>query len=1285
MTLLLEAPTEAVAKAWATAAVVLFRPWRTLLSSAMDGGQDALARVRELRESLQPHLPLPGGARNGAVASSLGPRGGRYILRAFNWLSRPTVTNTTTAAAGAVDQVIPVPVVGLVHRLGLLAVQAGALAVLADECISRLAAVNDQSMCVLDPLLEHTVEALQRDQAASSRALVEWLCDVIGRLDAVLVAVEGYLFVGRFKGNLISDVEGWENKLRLLHNETLGVSAFGAAAHQVDVLTETVSLPGHAMGVQQDLTARLSRYRARFDARGPDTNYVSGEFSPGRAEHAIVSALREYVEGGGAKAPLLGVCAVGGSAKSTAAEGVAACSYVREKFSSGVVWVQLNHLATAETVVDAVVALVHRFCGEDAALRLLDLKVGDDLVGIAAGYVQAVPASTASKYANWFVIIDDVMDKTRHLLAQLLRVVPASTPVLFTTRAESVASSLACQRVPIDALPAADARLLLARLMGRGMASPFSDEEEAAWVRRVVDKTKGHALSLHLVGRMIARRNGAWRPVMEALEERWMDPEFCLFDDELGVPLSVSASLDASIDLLPDAASRSAFKGLGVLPTSVEVSVDVLERLWRPLLESGAAVEEPLIFSVRAGARGVAPDGGVNGLTDVLFHAGLLRHIVDGVRGVVASISVHPVLGEYARFLLGNEHPATHGRLVEDYMREPVSGGPGELIEREYPFWRTADDGYFYDNLARHAAASEDLSMLLSLARQGWRTARVRTCAPLACQADVEIVLPALLAVKHDTEHKVRQAPAQLFKLYRGLGLILLRHSAESRADNVDDAVACYREALEVRTRVAAPLDWAKVQNNLGNALRVRVHGDRAANVDQAIACFHLALEERTLEAAPRDWASTQNNLGIAYLNRVRGDRAGNVENALRCYKRALEVRTWEAAPLDWAATQNNLGSAYVNRVDGDRVANVEEAIACYMLALGVRTRVAAPLEWALTQYNLANAYLFRVHGGRSSNVEEAVAYFERALEVWTREAAPRDWAKKQNSLGNAFRFRLHGDRAADVDHAIACFHSALEVQTREAMPLKWASTQNNLGSAYRARVQGDRAANVEQAIACFQLALEVRTRGWHRATGRARRTTWALHTGTACAETGRKTWKRRRDASSGRWRYARGRRRRWGELRHRILFSSSMHGGPSGGTCVGGRAFGCVEFQAVAPAAEPRLSRVGRACVVTILDWLVSMGLRGGDVVRARHQRGDGEYRGRWAARREQEHGTACVGACVAERWHIRWGGAWFLCASCIGFFESLCLRMTTRIRRRPLSCRGRTKRRNRKGHHVA
>jgi Tetratricopeptide repeat len=65
-------------------------------------------------------------------------------------------------------------------------------------------------------------------------------------------------------------------------------------------------------------------------------------------------------------------------------------------------------------------------------------------------------------------------------------------------------------------------------------------------------------------------------------------------------------------------------------------------------------------------------------------------------------------------------------------------------------------------------------------------------------------------------------------------------------------------------TRERVPLDWAKTQNNLGNALRTLGERERTARLGEAVAAYRAALEEMTRDRVPLQWATTQMNLGAA-------------------------------------------------------------------------------------------------------------------------------------------------------------------------------------------------------------------------------------------------------------------------------------------------------------------------------------------------------------------------------------------------------------------------------------
>ncbi|NER19185.1 MAG: tetratricopeptide repeat protein [Symploca sp. SIO1C2] len=223
----------------------------------------------------------------------------------------------------------------------------------------------------------------------------------------------------------------------------------------------------------------------------------------------------------------------------------------------------------------------------------------------------------------------------------------------------------------------------------------------------------------------------------------------------------------------------------------------------------------------------------------------------------------------------------------------------------------------------------------------------------------------------------------------------------QANLDKLDDGLTQIVQAWATETLATVEPQQAQFIAvdlvNLGNLMQEFPLGNEASNLETAITCYQNALEVCTREAMLVDWAMTQNNLAAAYSKRILGDKAQNLENTIACYQNALEVRTREAMPVEWAKIQNNLAIAYSDRMLGDKAQNLEDAIACFHNALEVFPRKAFPFEWARTQNNLAIAYSDRILGDKAQNLEDAIAFHQNALEIHTREAFPFEWAITQN------------------------------------------------------------------------------------------------------------------------------------------------------------------------------------------------------------------------------------------------------------------------------------------------
>ncbi len=127
--------------------------------------------------------------------------------------------------------------------------------------------------------------------------------------------------------------------------------------------------------------------------------------------------------------------------------------------------------------------------------------------------------------------------------------------------------------------------------------------------------------------------------------------------------------------------------------------------------------------------------------------------------------------------------------------------------------------------------------------------------------------------------------------------------------DDLEEAVAAYRDALKEYTRKRVPLQWATTQNNLGTALsRLGERESGTARLEEAVAAYRDALQEWTRERVPLDWAMTQNNLGTA-LSRLGERESGTtrLEEAVAACREALAVFEPAGAGLYIAITRDNL------------------------------------------------------------------------------------------------------------------------------------------------------------------------------------------------------------------------------------------------------------------------------------------------------------------------------------------------------------------------------------------
>ncbi len=311
-------------------------------------------------------------------------------------------------------------------------------------------------------------------------------------------------------------------------------------------------------------------------------------------------------------------------------------------------------------------------------------------------------------------------------------------------------------------------------------------------------------------------------------------------------------------------------------------------------------------------------------------------------------------------------------------------------------------------------------------------------------------------------EHDALVVPEMLAALHGTLANRVAEDPLAPRAEALDEAIAHYEVALRAYPLDRFPVQYAKTQNNLGNAWRERIAGGMSDNLEAAIAACEQALLVYTLDRFPLQYAGTQNNLGLAYAERIAEEKSENLEAAIGCFREALRVRTLDRFPADYAKTQNNLGNAYAERIAGVERDNLEAAIAACEQALLIYTFEQFPVDYARAQNNLGNAYAARIAGGKSDNLEAAIAAYAQALLIYTLKQFPVDYARTQNNLGTTYAVRIAGVKRENLEAAIAAYEQALLVYTLEQFPHVHRDIKLNLawlavsGLAGEARGLGD-------------------------------------------------------------------------------------------------------------------------------------------------------------------------------------------------------------------------------------
>ncbi|MEE9343406.1 MAG: hypothetical protein V3V12_07235 [Gammaproteobacteria bacterium] len=205
------------------------------------------------------------------------------------------------------------------------------------------------------------------------------------------------------------------------------------------------------------------------------------------------------------------------------------------------------------------------------------------------------------------------------------------------------------------------------------------------------------------------------------------------------------------------------------------------------------------------------------------------------------------------------------------------------------------------------------------------------------------------------------------------------------------------RETLEANlaetARERSPLDWAKLQNYLGNILAAIGQNMRDdALFEQAIVAFKQALEEYSQEQLPLDWAATQYNLGTALQALGKQTKDSKLlKESVDAYTDALLEYKRELTPEQWSSSMFQLGEsfhAHGKLLKGNRT--FQKSVVAFKNALAELDADNYPLELAAT-HNNRGAVLHHLAESEENTerLEEAIRFYDTALTVCMEQQLP--------------------------------------------------------------------------------------------------------------------------------------------------------------------------------------------------------------------------------------------------------------------------------------------------------
>ncbi|MHA1222672.1 MAG: hypothetical protein ACTSP3_05340, partial [Candidatus Heimdallarchaeaceae archaeon] len=246
-----------------------------------------------------------------------------------------------------------------------------------------------------------------------------------------------------------------------------------------------------------------------------------------------------------------------------------------------------------------------------------------------------------------------------------------------------------------------------------------------------------------------------------------------------------------------------------------------------------------------------------------------------------------------------------------------------------------------------------------------------------------------------------------------------------------------------------------------------------------AIKAYKKALQIYSPETQPLEYAKVQNDLGSFYLYLSELEAiAKNCRLAIKAYKEALNIYSLNLFRYEYSIVNYNLALAYQTLAEKeDKEINIKLAIFAYQEAAKGRDLTTYPFDYSMTLVNQGVAYLtLATISGEASYSTFAIDAFSGVLRIGAISSIQSEQAMIYNNLGVAYKIlATDQEKEHNCKQAMLVLNDALTIRNPAQFPFEYAVSITILGDVYRVLAEEkETEENCKLAISSYDKAIKI-------------------------------------------------------------------------------------------------------------------------------------------------------------------------------------------------------------------